>query len=449
MDPAEMIESKWKMENTGFGDSALQDQKPPVHMLEDQKPPSFADFQQNGTNGGNMFDSKHHPQAGYGAGLYPGAGSSPYGPFYSSSAFTSPANSTPTGNGSMYGQNHQFLYGGQPSSSPETFVSETQTRIIEGSEVHINSKGKKTRKPRTIYSSQQLQQLQKRFINTQYLALPERAALANELGLSQTQVKIWFQNRRSKQKKQSRNGSNPERSSEDEESMRELSAPNSVGTNSTTPAATAHMMGSASTDESSQLQEPSRGRLTPMSQMGPQSQLNGPTCDGPGPSTSSSSANTSSASVAQDPLGIPHPLTDGWASTDGTTANGGIPGAFCPSAATAHPLFHPLATGAGTAVGNGSHFGAPPAPGLSGTVSFAHYNFHYHHPTSPAGFAMDAAKHTDPMAMGGTHHQMHMPGTAADMMRPYSHGYDPAAAYFNPYLTAPTPAFNNQQYYNS
>ncbi|XP_046144559.1 keratin, type I cytoskeletal 9 isoform X3 [Osmia bicornis bicornis] len=51
-----------------------------------------------------------------------------------------------------------------------------------------NGKGKKMRKPRTIYSSLQLQQLNRRFQRTQYLALPERAELAASLGLTQTQI---------------------------------------------------------------------------------------------------------------------------------------------------------------------------------------------------------------------------------------------------------------------
>ncbi len=49
-------------------------------------------------------------------------------------------------------------------------------------------RGKRIRKPRTIYTSLQLQQLNKRFQRTQYLALPERAELAAVLGLTQTQV---------------------------------------------------------------------------------------------------------------------------------------------------------------------------------------------------------------------------------------------------------------------
>ncbi len=53
-------------------------------------------------------------------------------------------------------------------------------------------RGKRIRKPRTIYTSLQLQQLNKRFQRTQYLALPERAELAAVLGLTQTQVTNFF-----------------------------------------------------------------------------------------------------------------------------------------------------------------------------------------------------------------------------------------------------------------
>ncbi|CAF1635048.1 unnamed protein product [Rotaria magnacalcarata] len=78
----------------------------------------------------------------------------------------------------------------------------------------LTIKGKKIRKPRTIYSSMQLQVLNKRFQRTQYLALPERAELAASLGLTQTQVKIWFQNKRSKQKKIVKNVSHHSSSSQ-------------------------------------------------------------------------------------------------------------------------------------------------------------------------------------------------------------------------------------------
>ena len=68
------------------------------------------------------------------------------------------------------------------------FSDDIKESIENGELTRVNSKGKKMRKPRTIYSSLQIQQLERRFQRTQYLALPERADLASTLGLTQTQV---------------------------------------------------------------------------------------------------------------------------------------------------------------------------------------------------------------------------------------------------------------------
>ncbi|XP_075927748.1 homeobox protein DLX-4-like [Petromyzon marinus] len=78
---------------------------------------------------------------------------------------------------------------------------EKRPSLLQGPGCTERRGSKKARKARSIYSSLQLHALNRRFQQTQYLALPERAELAASLGLTQTQVKIWFQNKRSKYKK--------------------------------------------------------------------------------------------------------------------------------------------------------------------------------------------------------------------------------------------------------
>lgn len=84
---------------------------------------------------------------------------------------------------------------GRPLTFPHTRPcacpsdSEKPPLSPESSEQRRQAPTKKLRKPRTIYSSLQLQHLNQRFQHTQYLALPERAQLAAQLGLTQTQVR--------------------------------------------------------------------------------------------------------------------------------------------------------------------------------------------------------------------------------------------------------------------
>ena len=58
------------------------------------------------------------------------------------------------------------------------------------------------RRKRTIFTSDQLKRLESAFDRQQYLVGTERECLARELNLSETQVKIWFQNRRIKWRKE-------------------------------------------------------------------------------------------------------------------------------------------------------------------------------------------------------------------------------------------------------
>ena len=59
----------------------------------------------------------------------------------------------------------------------------------------LDEDGKPRRKPRVLFSQQQVFELERRFTQQRYLSAPERDQLAKELKLTSTQVKIWFQNR--------------------------------------------------------------------------------------------------------------------------------------------------------------------------------------------------------------------------------------------------------------
>ena len=60
----------------------------------------------------------------------------------------------------------------------------------------------KPKRIRTIFTPEQLERLEKEFERQQYMVGAERHYLAASLDLTETQVKVWFQNRRIKWRKQ-------------------------------------------------------------------------------------------------------------------------------------------------------------------------------------------------------------------------------------------------------
>ncbi|KAL4640960.1 NK1 transcription factor-related protein 2-like [Arapaima gigas] len=80
-----------------------------------------------------------------------------------------------------------------------TGISEDPTRQKRRRSDHSCSK---PRRARTAFTYEQLVALENKFRSTRYLSVCERLNLALSLSLTETQVKIWFQNRRTKWKKQ-------------------------------------------------------------------------------------------------------------------------------------------------------------------------------------------------------------------------------------------------------
>ncbi|XP_030636771.1 ventral anterior homeobox 2 [Chanos chanos] len=118
-------------------------------------------------------------------------------PIQSSTDTPGTSASTPT---SSSEDGHDKLLGVDPEYCRRILVRDAKGTIRE----IVLPKGLDLDRPkrtRTSFTAEQLYRLELEFQRCQYVVGRERTELARQLNLSETQVKVWFQNRRTKQKK--------------------------------------------------------------------------------------------------------------------------------------------------------------------------------------------------------------------------------------------------------
>ncbi|XP_055918816.1 pituitary homeobox 3 [Eupeodes corollae] len=87
-------------------------------------------------------------------------------------------------------------------SPASSFTEENADECSEAtSEDSNNLNDDRKKRPRTAFSASQIKALETEFERGKYLSVAKRTALAKQLHLTETQIKIWFQNRRTKWKR--------------------------------------------------------------------------------------------------------------------------------------------------------------------------------------------------------------------------------------------------------
>ncbi|XP_063433069.1 homeobox protein Hox-A11b-like [Mytilus trossulus] len=97
---------------------------------------------------------------------------------------------------------HPYLSSRQNMTTPDKTESKLPAPFLSETQQHTGGKSAKGKRNRTAFTAVQLHALEMEFTKQQYLVGEERIEFAASLNLTVLQVKVWFQNRRIKWRKE-------------------------------------------------------------------------------------------------------------------------------------------------------------------------------------------------------------------------------------------------------